>query len=228
MHRFLALPVVDRDHRIVGVVDVDQFTDEVFDLAAREQADTVFEALGIRLDQMRTASPWRAFRLRFPWLLATIAGGTVCALLLSAFEATLAESLVLAFFLALVLGLGESVAVQSMTVTIQVLRARSSPRVAYPHALRREVLTAALLGTFSGAVVGLIVYLWKADARSAAAIGLGICGALLAACAIGLSIPWVFHARKLDLKIAVGPLVLACTDVCTVTIYLVAAGLLAR
>jgi magnesium transporter len=158
-------------------------------------------------------------------LLATITGGTICALLLGAFEATLAESLVLAFFLALVLGLGESVAIQSMTVTIQALRARSTQRAKYHHALRREALTAALLGLFCGVAVGAIAYVWKGESRPAVTIGLGICGAVLAACAIGLSIPWAFHARRIDLKIAVGPLVLACTDVCTVAVYLLTAAL---
>ncbi|MCR1827894.1 hypothetical protein [Ectopseudomonas oleovorans] len=57
-----------------------------------------------------------------PWLLATIASGTLCALLASLYELTLAKSIVLAFFLTLVLGLGESVSMQSMSVTIQALR----------------------------------------------------------------------------------------------------------
>jgi magnesium transporter len=85
--------------------------------------DDFFEALGFHLAQVRDASPWRMFRYRFPWLLATVAGGTICAMLAGAFELTLARSLIIAFFLTMVLGLNESVSTQSMSVTIQALRA---------------------------------------------------------------------------------------------------------
>ena len=123
LHRFLAFPVVDDARRIVGVVDVGLLTEEAFDIAEREQTDALFESIGFRVSQVHDASPLRAFRFRFPWLLATIGSGTLCALLASAYAVTLAKSIVLAFFLALVLGLGESVSIQSMTVTIQALRA---------------------------------------------------------------------------------------------------------
>src|SRR5579872_7320509 len=97
MHKFFAFPVVDEERRIVGMVDVSLFTGEVLDLAQGEPADDVFEAIGFHVSQVRDASPFKAFRYRFPWLLATIGSGTVCALLAGAYEATLAQSLVLAF-----------------------------------------------------------------------------------------------------------------------------------
>lgn len=82
IHRLLAFPVVDRQKRILGVVDVGLFSDEVF------------ESIGFRVSEVRDASPLRAFRFRFPWLTATIVSGTVCALLVSAYEVTLAQALV--------------------------------------------------------------------------------------------------------------------------------------
>jgi CBS domain-containing protein len=99
LHKFLAFPVVDAQRRIVGVVDAGLLTDEAFDIAEREQAEGLFESIGFHLSQVRDASPMRAFRFRFPWLLATISSGTICALLASAYEVTLAKSIVLAFFL---------------------------------------------------------------------------------------------------------------------------------
>jgi magnesium transporter len=217
MHKFLAFPVVDEQRRIVGVVDVSFFTEEVFDIAGRQ--DVLFEALGFHVAQVREASPLRAFRFRFPWLLATITSGTVCALLASAFELTLAKSLVLAFFLTLVLGLAESVSIQSMTLTIQALRAMEPTRQWYLRTFRREAGTALLLGTTCGVVVGLIVWLWRGNAVAAVSIGTSLLLALCAACAFGLSIPAALHALKLDPKIAAGPVTLACTDVFTILFY---------
>ncbi|MCX7827044.1 MAG: CBS domain-containing protein, partial [Verrucomicrobiae bacterium] len=213
MHKFLAFPVVDQDRRILGIVDVSLFTQKVFDLAEGEQTEALFEAIGFRVSQVRDASPLRAFRFRFPWLGATIASGTVCAFLAGAYEITLAKSLVLAFFLTLVLGLGESVSIQSMTVTIQALRVMRPTFRWYVRAFRREAGTAVLLGGACGGVVGLIVWLWQGDAVAALCIGSGILLAMCAACLCGLSVPALLHALRWDPKIAAGPLTLALTDI---------------
>ncbi len=219
LHKFLAFPVVDDQRRLVGVVDISLLSDEAFDLAEREQTDALFESIGFRVSQMRDASPVRAFRFRFPWLLATIGSGTLCALLASAYEVTLAKSIVLAFFLTMVLGLAESVSIQSMTVTIQALRAIQPTFGWYVRAFRREAGTAVLLGLACGTVVGLIVWLWRGTGLAAVAIGGSISLALCAACFFGLSVPAVLHALKLDPKIAAGPVTLAFTDIFTLLFY---------
>jgi len=229
LHKFLAFPVVDEQHRIVGVVDVSFFTQEVFEMSGEEEEQPVdvFEALGFHVAQVRDASPLRAFRFRFPWLLATIGSGTICAVLAVRFEVTLAKSLVLAFFLTMVLGLGESVSIQSMTVTIQALRATRPTLRWFARAFRREAGTALLLGAASGALVGVIVWLWRGNALAGVSIGTSLLLAVCAACVFGLSIPAALHALKLDPKIAAGPVTLAFTDIFTLLFYFgVAAWLL--
>jgi magnesium transporter len=175
---------------------------------------------------VRDASPVRAFRFRFPWLLATIGSGTICAMLASAYELTLAKSIVLAFFLTMVLRLGESVGIQSMTVTIQALRGTPPTFRWYVRAFRREEGTAALLGAACGSVVGLIVWLWRGAGLAGFVIGASILLALCAACFFGLSVPAPLHALKLDPKIAAGPVTLAFTDLFTLLFYFSLAALL--
>ena len=226
LHKFFAFPVVDGDRRILGVIDVGVFTEEVFDIAEREQHEDVFETIGFHVSQVRDAGPFQAFRFRFPWLLATIASGTACALLASVFALTLAQSLVIAFFLTLVLGLGESVSIQSMAVTIQALRSTRPTLRWYLQTLRREVVTALLLGTACGLLVGAIVFFWRGAGWPALAIGGSIVVSLVMACLLGLSIPSVLHALRLDPKIAAGPLTLALADLLTLLFYLSIARLL--
>jgi len=225
LYKFLAFPVVDERQHLVGVVDVSMFTDEVFDIAERQQTDEVFEILGFRVSEIRDASPARVFRFRFPWLAATITSGIFCALLASAFEATLAQSLVLTFFLTLILGLGDSVSTQSMTVTVQALRAAQPTLRWYLKRLRRELNTAALLGAASGALVALITFLWRQDPAPALVIGGSILLSLCSACLIGLSVPTLLHALRLDPKIAAGPVTLAVVDIFTLLFYLTLAAL---
>jgi len=229
LHRFLAFPVVDDEGRVVGVIDAEVFADEVLDLAERRQLDDLFESIGVRVAQARDASPLRGFRFRMPWLLATIAGGTGCALLAGLFEATLAESLVLAFFLTLVLGLSESVAVQSVALTVQALHVAGPTLTWYRRTIWRELRTALMLGVTCGTLVALTVLVWRGDRNAAAAIGASIVMTQLAAAFWGTSVPAGLHAMRLDPKVAAGPLALALTDLGTITLYLgTAAVVLAR
>jgi magnesium transporter len=220
LHKLLAFPVVGPQREVLGVIDVSQFAPGMLDLGSEEPpSNEVFEAIGFRIAQVRGASPIRAFRFRFPWLLATIGSGVGCALLTSVFEVTLAKSIVLAFFLALVLGLGESVSVQSMTVAIQVLKGVKPTLGWYLGAVRRELVTGVMIGLASGLLVGLIVLAWRHDPYAALVIGSGIAGSLVGACFFGLSVPAGLHALKLDPKIAAGPITLAFTDVLTLVVY---------
>jgi magnesium transporter len=227
LYKFFAFPVVDRARRVVGVVDVSLFAEEMLEAGDRDEprpaapmpSDDVFEALGFRLAQIRGASPWRVFRYRFPWLLATVGAGTACAVLAGAFEATLAGSLVVAFFLTMVLGLNESVSMQSMTLTIQALRVNTLTKRWFLDNLRREIVTSLLLGLACGALVTAIVWIWRQDVKGAAVVGISITVSLVTACLFGFSVPSLLHGLKLDPKIAAGPVTLAVTDFFALVFY---------
>jgi len=126
---------------------------------------------------------------------------------------------VLSFFYTMVLGLGESVSIQSMTVTVQALHATDPTFSWYARAFRREAGTAALLGCACGLIVGAIVWLWHGAGLAAFSIGVSILLTLCAACFFGLSVPAFLHAMRLDPRIAAGPVTLALTDVFTLLFY---------
>ncbi len=225
LYKFFAFPVIDAQRRVVGVVDVSLFRQEMLEGEQAEEplvrppGDDFFESLGFRLSQVRDASPLRVFRYRFPWLLATVCSGTLCAMIAGLFEATLANSLVIAFFLTMVLGLNESVSMQSMTLTIQALRSTSLTRGWFVQTFRRELASALLLGLGCGAVVAVIVYLWRRDIVGAGVIGGSIALSLVTASLFGLSVPSFLHWLKLDPKIAAGPVTLAFTDFFALIFY---------
>jgi len=236
LYKFLAFPVVDEQRRVIGIIDANLFAEEILEAGESEDryrpaapvGPEFFEALGFRIEQIRSASPWRSFRFRFPWLLVTVTGGTLSAILAQFFEATLARSLVLAFFLTMVLGLNESVSMQSMSVTIHALR---SVRVTWrwlATAFRREVMTALLLGVACGLVVSAIVFTWRNDLAGAFVIGGSIAISLVSACVLGLGVPSLIHRFKLDPKIAAGPVTLALADFVALVIYFTSAWLVLR
>jgi len=238
LYKFLAFPVVDEQRRVVGVIDANLFAEEVLEAGDTEDRSRgreavpvgpeFFEALGFRLEQIRGASALRALRFRFPWLLVTVTGGTLSAILAGFFEATLASSLVIAFFLTMVLGLNESVSMQSMSVTIHALRSVNVTWDWLAHAFRRELATAVLLGVSCGFVVCIIAWIWRHDMRAAVVIGGSIALSLVTASALGLTVPSLLHRLKLDPKIAAGPVTLALADFIALVIYFTSAWLVLR
>ena len=236
LYKFLAFPVVDDKRRVIGIIDANLFAEEILEAGESEDryrptapvGPEFFEALGFRIEQIRGASPWWSFRFRFPWLLVTVTGGTLSAILARFFEATLARSLVLAFFLTMVLALNESVSMQSMSVTIHALRSISVTRGWLAAAFRREAITALLLGVACGLVVSAIVFLWRNDLAGAFVIGGSIAVSLVSASVLGLGVPSLLHRFKLDLKIAAGPVTLAIADFVALVIYFTSAWLVLR
>ncbi len=219
LYKFFAFPVVDANRHMVGVLDVGVFTEEVLDLSEPDKASDTFEMLGFHIAQAREASPWKAFRLRFPWLLATISSGTVGALLAGAFEATLARAVIVAFFLALVLALAESVSIQSMTLTLQALKVKAPDWKWFRGAVSREAGAAAFIGLACGLLVAFIVFFWRQSGMGALVVGSSVFGSVIIACLAGVCVPSLLHAMRLDPKIAAGPITLAVADVLTLLLY---------
>jgi magnesium transporter len=226
LHKFLALPIVDSDNTILGMVDINLFTNEMLNMDTRSQIDQIFETIGFSFKDVKNASPFKAFRYRFPWLLTTITSGIMCAILSGVFEATIAKSIIISFFMALLLGLGESVSIQSMTLTIQMLNIRKPTGKWFWRNLKKEAFAAFLLGSGCGATVALIVLLWKGLSPVTFVIGASVMFSLILACITGLCIPTFLHFSKLDPKIASGPITLAISDVCTLSIYFTLAMLI--
>ena len=226
-YKFLAFPVVDEERRLLGIVDVNLFTDELLEEKDPDEEsefemqnyDSIFETIGFRISEVKNASPLKAWRIRLPWLFATVTSGTICALLTGMFETTLAESLIIVFFFTLVLGLGESVSIQSMTVTIQALHSSQPSLKWYLKNFLRETQTALLLGLSCAVIVSLVVVLWKGEIAAALVIGCSVMLVQLIASVWGLSVPALLHKLKLDPKIAAGPITLALTDICTILFY---------
>jgi len=227
-HRLLALPVVDAEGRLKAVADVHLFTDEVFTVARQRQLDHIFQMIGVHVAFGRRVSAWSGFRSRFPWLLCNIASGLACAFIAGAHEGLIGRFTLLALFMAVVLALAESVSMQSMTVMLQGLDREGNLWRRAWGTVRREFLTAALLGLGSGALVGGTAWAWRGDIAAAAVVGLSIGLAMVTACVLGVVFPTLVRALRADPKIATGPLVLAASDVATLLFYFGAAEWLLR
>lgn len=220
LHKYLAFPVVDSSRRLKGVVDIAFFANEVFQIGEEERPNQeIFETIGLHVEQLRHASAWLAFRIRFPWLLGTIASGLACAFLAGAFETTLAQALTIAFFLPLVLGLNESISIQSMSLSLQILVRQSRRATFNVRGIKREIATSLLLGLSCALIVGMVALVWRKSPSQAAVIAGTLLGSLVLSGALGFIAPWLLRFGRRDPKIASGPITLALVDITTLLLY---------
>src|SRR5262249_37305806 len=145
-HRLLAFPVVDRERRVLGVVDVDLYTEEMTDLERREGSGDLVQLNGVPLTPAQQASPPLWLRPRFVWLLCNIAAGILAAFLSGVYQKELSwGDAVLALFIPVVLALAESVSIQSVSLALETLHGRRPTWSSLFGKLRRELLTGLLL-----------------------------------------------------------------------------------
>jgi magnesium transporter len=219
LHRFLAFPVVDEERHLLGVVDVELYTDEIGHLSDADKRDDLFQAIGVYADEAQKSSPLGSFRRRFPWLGCNMAGGLACALIAGVFE-NLNHFVTLSLFFPVVLNLAESVASQSISLTLHLLRGREPSWRWMLEGLRQELATGLLLGSACGAVIGLIALLWRRQTGVALCLLGGIGGGVTASAVLGLALPALLRLLDLDPKVAAGPIALAAADVLTLLLYL--------
>ena len=222
--RLLAVPVVDEQGALTGVFDISQYSQQAVDLERREEADRLFQLIGVHLDPKVQASVMGAFRRRFPWLLCNIGSGLIAAVISQVFDDVLSKLVALAFFVPVVLAIAESVAIQSLTLSLQQL---DMPGDARPGA-GRQLAVGALIGLGAGAIVGGVGLIWLRQTDLAIVLLGGLFIGATAGAMIGYAAPRLVHAWKLDPKIASGPASLALADMVALTAYLALATLVLR
>ncbi|MCB1081416.1 MAG: magnesium transporter [Chlamydiia bacterium] len=219
-HHLLALPVVDEKNRLLGLIDVGVYLEEKIDVASSRHRSDIFQMIGMYDEEGKTVSPWRGYRSRMPWIFCNMFGGFACAVISRVFEIVLAKVLLLAMFIPLVLTLSESISMQSMAQSMQLLK-RSHRRWKYTLAsLIREWQVVALLAITSGFIVWTVSLLWGDWIAPGFTIMFGIMISVYLTSTIGSAIPLILHARKWDPRVAAGPVVLMFADVFTTLIYL--------
>lgn len=218
--RLLALPVIDAEHRMKGVVDVQLYLEENIDVFKEQRNQDVFQLLGMTLEEGIYKSPWKSYMRRMPWILCNMFGGIACAVVSHTFQLVLGQVLILAMFIPLVLSLSESISMQAMTQSFHILKKQN---ISWRRVFTRmfsEIRTGSLMAATSAVLVGILSLFWDAGLAASATIAAGILVSVALSAVIGSSIPLLLHLSHLDPKVASGPVVLTISDVITTTLYL--------
>jgi len=219
-HHLLALPVVDEDQHFLGVVDVQLYLEESVDVINQRRRGDIFQMLGVTIEDGKRVTPWKSYRMRMPWIFCNMIGGLTCAVISKAFEVVLSQVIVLAMFIPLILSLSESISMQSMTLSMQIVQRRHQSMRYLRKLVVREWKTLSLLAMTCSVIVGSLSLFWGDGMGPASIILSGILISIIITGLIGAIVPIVLHIREWDPKVAAGPIVLTCADVITTSIYL--------
>lgn len=210
-NRFLGVPVVDFDKRLIGVLqrtDVDQ--------AWIEQQDKSFlRRQGIVSgEEIRALPLWERSSGRLSWLSINIVLNLLAAAIISHFEETLAAAIALTAFLPIISDMSgcsgnQAVAVSIRELMLGLVKPRDVGRV-----WMKEISVGLINGVAVGLLLGIIAWVWKGNAILGAVIGVALALNTLVAVSIGGVIPLVLRRFGRDPAVASGPLLTTVTDMC--------------
>jgi magnesium transporter len=158
------------------------------------------------------------FRRRFPWLLVTLAGGLLAAVISDLYCDVASLSLVVPF-IPLVLALASSVTAQSVSLALQTLRGQRATWATMLPRVKFELATGFMLGVACGLIAAAVVFFWKRDPTAALSLLGAIVGSAACAAALGLAMPYLFRILKRNPQVAAGPIALASADAVTLLVY---------
>lgn len=218
---FLAVPIVDTEHRLVGIVTVD----DVLDILEQETTEDIYTLGGVQAgkDSYFQSNLLTIARKRVVWLLILLVTNTGTSAVIRSQEDILEQVVALAAFIPLLIDAGGNVGAQSSTV---VIRGLNTEEVHLGNALKivyREGAAGLLLGLLLGVAVTGWAYLLHRNWAVAVSVGISLVAISLLASVSGAALPFAFKALKLDPALMSAPFITTTVDVIGVLIYLLVA-----
>ena len=212
----LAVPVVDEQHRLVGVISID----DVIEVLKEEATEDVYRLAGTSEDERMSRSILRAVGLRIPWLLAAFFGGLIASKVINHFEGVLSRAVILAGFIPIILGMGGNIGTQCSTIIVRGLATGRIEVGELWRVLFREIRIALLLGGLYGGLLGLASpLLLDVGAEVGILLGLSLFFSMLIAAIIGSSAPMMFQRVGVDPAVATGPFITTSVDVLATLVF---------
>ena len=233
-YNFLALPVVDGENRMVGIVTFDDAMDVM-----EEEATEDIEMMGGMLPSEKTylkSSVWELFKNRIPWLMLLMVSATFTGMIITGFEDALAAQVALTAFIPMLMGTGGNSGSQSSVTVIRALSLDELKLADLPRVVWKEIRTAVMCGLALAAVC--YIKIWLVDgvllhnADITHAINLVVCLALFAtvltAKIIGAILPMAAKALRLDPAVMASPFITSIVDAVSLLVYFLFAKLILK
>src|SRR5687767_4923565 len=208
-YNLLAIPVVDEENKLVGVITVD----DVIDVIKDEATEDIYRLAGVSGDERAFTPAGESLRKRLPWLGVNLVTAFMAASVVALFENTISQVTALAVFMPIVAGMGGNAATQTLTV---IVRGIALGELSWGNA-RKALLKEATVGVSNGVILGLFAALVAWATRGSVTLGLVLCAAMIinmfVAATAGTLIPLGLRAADIDPALASSVFITTLTDV---------------
>jgi magnesium transporter len=216
-YNLLAVPVVDVNYRLVGIVTVD----DIIDVMREEATEAFLQMAGAGKDrEILLKSTSENVILRAPWLFASWLGGVLALFIIGSFEHELSQVLALASFIPIIMGMGGNIATQSSTIVVRGIATGRINMEEFKKIIFKEMKVGIILGILYGGFLGILAFFGYAEPRLLGlVVGLSIFISMAMAATIGTIIPLILKRFDIDAAIATGPFVTTAIDIIGVLAY---------
>ncbi len=211
----LAVPVVDDQNKLVGIVTVD----DVIDIFRAEATEDILKMAGVGEEFVETKSILGSTKIRLPWLFASCLGGLIAFMIIGRFEESLTKCAYLAAFIPVIMGMGGNIGTQSSTI---VVRGIATGRIIirdFWSVVIKEITVGLILGLIYGFIIGSVAQFQFKMEAVAISVGLSVLSSMLIAATIGSLVPMFFARINVDPAVATGPFVTTSIDILSVYFY---------
>jgi magnesium transporter len=216
---YLALPVVDDDNKMVGIVTVDDVIDVLHDSATED----ILRMAGVGEDFVETQTIFRGTRIRLPWLFASFLGGVAAFFIIGGFEESLTKYTSLAAFIPVIMGMGGNIGTQSSTIVVRGLATGKIIVRDFGQVVSKELAIGLILGIVYGLFIGIVASVAYREevyfVQLSVSVGLAVLSSMSVAALVGSVIPLFFEKLKIDPAVATGPFVTTSVDIVSVLCY---------
>ena len=212
---FLAIPVVDENNILVGIVTVD----DIIDIVIKEANEDIekLSATGKSID-FETKTLVAAAR-RLPWLILLLFIGVISGRIISSFEDTLKQVVALAFFMPMIAGMTGNTGTQSLAVVVRGLISYDIDKGVITRLITRELGVGVTIGLTCSILIAVIAYIWQGSLILGAVVGCSLFFTLIIGTLAGTIIPLILFRMKIDPAVASGPLITTLNDIFSLLTY---------
>ncbi|MBI5288599.1 MAG: magnesium transporter [Chloroflexi bacterium] len=213
----VALPVVDANDRLVGVITVD----DVLDIVEEEATEDILKLAGIGVKEHALSPIMDSARRRLPWLLVNMAVGLCSALIVTRFENTISKVAVLAALMPIIAGQGGNASIQTATIVVRGLALDEIDVGDLVRVLLKELMLGAVKGLLFGSVLAVVALAWSGNGTLAGVAAAAMFLNMLVASLGGVLIPMTLrYGLKVDPATAAGVFDTMLTDIMGFFIFL--------
>jgi magnesium transporter len=207
-YTLLAIPVVDEENKLVGVITVD----DVIDVIKDEATEDVYRLAGVSSDDRVFTPPYESLRKRLPWLIVNLATAFLAASVVALFSSSIGYLPMLAVLMPVVAGMGGNAATQTLAVIVRGIALGELTWANSRKALVKEAVVGIGNGVACGLVGAIVVMIFKGDPMLGLVLGLAMVVNMFIAATAGTLIPLTLRALKVDPALASSVFITTLTD----------------